>query len=44
MDLPRSTTHTLTLDTTPTVDMFQRRTLLTAISICHHNMSPNIKK
>merc|ERR1712037_676624 len=43
MDLPPSTTHTLTLDTIPTVDMFQRRTLLTAISICHHNMSPNIK-
>lgn len=44
MDLQPSTVHTLILVTTPTVDMFQRRTLLMAVSICHRNTSPNIKK
>jgi hypothetical protein len=44
MDLQPSTVHTLILVITPTVDMFQRRTLLMAVSICHRNTLPNIEK
>ncbi len=44
MDLQPSTVRMLILVTTPTAVTFQRRTPLTATSICHHNTSPNINK